>query len=88
MNLDIAFWKGAAERAVKTFLQVFSAFILAKITNFTSVFDVAWGELLTTALGTSLMATLVSFLTSITTSDKVRAGNVPVVTGDDGLTNK
>lgn len=52
------FWKDTAERAVKTFAQSMVAVMTAGATG---VFDVDWVN----ALSVSLLATLVSVLTSI-----------------------
>lgn len=52
------FWKDTAERAVKTFAQSMAAVLTAGVTG---VLDVDWMN----ALSVSLLATLVSVLTSI-----------------------
>ncbi|WP_285120196.1 holin [Lactococcus petauri] len=52
------FWKDTAERAVKTFAQSMAAVLTAGVTG---VLDVDWIN----ALSVSLLATLVSILTSV-----------------------
>lgn len=52
------FWKDTAERAVKTFAQSLAAVLTAGVTG---VLDVDWIN----ALSVSLLATLVSVLTSV-----------------------
>lgn len=52
------FWKDTAERAVKTFAQSMAAVLTAGVTG---VLDVDWMN----ALSVSLLATLVSVLTSV-----------------------
>lgn len=57
-----AFWKGAAERGIKTF-----AFTLAGVlgTDAIGILDADWGG----ALSVSAMATLLSFLTAVGNAD-------------------
>ncbi len=58
----VAFWKAAAERAVKTFAQSLVAYFVAG--SVAGLFDVNWGD----ALSVAGLATLVSVLTSIGSS--------------------
>lgn len=58
MMFTKTFWKDTAERAVKTFAQSMAAVLTAGVTG---VLDVDWIN----ALSVSLLATLVSVLTSI-----------------------
>lgn len=53
------FWKDAAERAIKTFAQTVAAVLLSAAV--TSAFAVAWLPV----LGTGLLASVISLLTSI-----------------------
>ena len=53
-----AFWKGTAERAVKTFAQTLGAILM---TGATGLLDVGWGP----ALSVSGLAALLSLLTSL-----------------------
>lgn len=58
MMFTKTFWKDTAERAVKTFAQSMAAVLTAGVTG---VLDVDWIN----ALSVSLLATLVSVLTSV-----------------------
>lgn len=57
-----AFWKGAAERAVKTFAQALLGVLMGGATG---ILDVDW----LAALSVAGLATVVSLLTSISTPD-------------------
>lgn len=63
-----AFWKGAAERAVKTFAQAAAAFVTADVTG---LVDLDFGGLASVAG----LAALVSVFTSVANADFV-AGRV------------
>lgn len=62
MLWTLAFWKGAAERAVKTFAATLAALLGA---NGIGVLDVDWGQ----ALSVAGLATLVSFLIAVGNAD-------------------
>jgi hypothetical protein len=68
-----AFWKGAAERMVKTFIQTFIPTLIVGlgITDGASfnVFGVDWSTALVGALGIALGATFLSLCTSIGNAD-------------------
>jgi hypothetical protein len=63
------FWKGAGERALKTFVQTFLASLIAAVGAATSAWDVPWGYGLKGALGVALLATFFSVATSIGNTD-------------------
>ena len=65
MIWTIAFWKGAAERALKTFVQTFVASLLAAVGSIVTVWEVPWVTSLCGALGIALMATFLSVATSL-----------------------
>jgi hypothetical protein len=69
-----AFWKAAAERALKTFAQAFAAFLVADATG---ILDIDWVK------GASVagMATLLSVLTSIG-SDLATTGGPSLTTAE------
>lgn len=62
MIWTLAFWKGAAERAIKTFAATLAALLSA---NGIGLLDVDWGQ----ALSVSGLATLVSFLIAVGNAD-------------------
>lgn len=64
MLWTLAFWKGLAERAVKTFAQSLAGLLTAGTIG---ILDVDW----VTALSVSGLVTLASVLTSIGTADFV-----------------
>lgn len=70
-----AFWKGAGERALKTFLQVFvPAFVLAigaTVEGSLDAWTAPWLVALQTASGLAVGATVLSFLTSLMSADFV-----------------
>ena len=68
----IAFWKDTAERAIKTFAQVFSVFITAGVTG---LLDVEWLVALSIAGG----ATLFSVLTSVASAPASTPGTASIV---------
>lgn len=71
-----AFWKGAAERAVKTFAQA----LLGVLTGgATGILDVDW----LAALSVAVLATVVSLLTSISTPDFTAGAPTPEAPADD-----
>jgi hypothetical protein len=74
MLWSLAFWKGAAERAVKTFAQAAVAFIAVGTTG---ILDLDYG----TVASVAGAAALASLLTSIGNADFV-AGNVLTVKAD------
>lgn len=59
------FWKGAAERALKTFVQSFFAALVATVGAAATAWDVPWDTALAGALGVALLATFFSLATSI-----------------------
>ncbi len=65
MIWTIAFWKGAGERALKTFVQTFVASLLAAVGSIVTVWEVPWVTSLYGALGIALMATFLSVATSL-----------------------
>lgn len=69
MIWTLAFWKGAGERAIKTFAQTLVGYI---VVGTTGLLDVEWH----TALSVAGAATLASLLTSI--------GNADFVSGESG----
>lgn len=74
--LTITFWKGAAERAIKTFIQSFVATLLASIGAVVSAWEVPWESALTASLGVAVLATVLSLATSIGNAD-FTAGATP-----------
>lgn len=81
------FWKGAGERALKTFLQVFvPAFVLATGATAEGTLDAwtaPWLVALQTASGLAVGATVLSFLTSLMSADFVSgasSGELPAQT--------
>jgi hypothetical protein len=75
--LTAAFWKAAAERAVKTFAQAFAAFLVADATG---ILEVDWVK------GASIagLATLLSVLTSVG-SDAITSTPGPSLTSSETL---
>lgn len=73
----LAFWKGAAERAIKTFIQSFVATLLASIGAVVSAWDVPWETALGASLGVAVLSTVLSLATSLGNAD-FTAGAVPV----------
>lgn len=71
------FWKGAGERAVKTFVQSTVAALLAVAGSAATAWEVAWLNTVYDAVGIGLMATFLSLATSI--------GNADFTAGDDHL---
>lgn len=65
-----AFWKGAAERAVKTFAQALLGVLMGGATG---ILDVDW----LAALSVAGLATVVSLLTSISTPDFTAGAPTP-----------
>lgn len=65
-----AFWKGATERAAKTFAQALGAALVAA--EVVGLFDIAWGDMLSVAG----LAAFLSLLTSVS-SPTFTAGDVP-----------
>ena len=58
MITTAAFWKGAAERALKTFVQTFIAALLTMVGTIASAWDVPWLTSIWTALGLALAAAI------------------------------
>lgn len=79
--LTITFWKGAAERAIKTFIQSFVATLLASIGAVVSAWEVPWESALTASLGVAVLATVLSLATSIGNADFTAGANVPTADG-------
>jgi hypothetical protein len=75
--LTTAFWKAAAERAIKTFAQAFAAFLVADATG---ILEVDWVK------GASIagLATLLSVLTSVG-SDAITSAPGPSLTDVEHL---
>ena len=73
-----AFWRGAGERALKTFAQALVAVIGVGAVG---LLDVDWLG----ALSAATLATVVSLLTSIGNAD-FTAGQTPVIVEHDGVT--
>lgn len=75
MIWTLAFWKGAAERAIKTFLQVFVAVVgVAGIGSTVGVTDVDW----IAALSIALVSTVLSVATSVVNADFVAGAAQPL----------
>jgi len=70
------FWKGALERAAKTFIQSFVATLLATIGAAATAWEVPWGTALSAALGVALLATILSLATSLGNAE-FTAGRAP-----------
>ena len=81
--LTIQFWKGAGERALKTFLQTTFASLLAVAGGAVTAWDVPWVTTVYDAAGVGLLAALLSLFTSVGNAD-FTAGvpNVQVVPVD------
>lgn len=75
--LTLEFWKGALERAAKTFIQSFVATLLATVGAAATAWEVPWGTALSAALGVALLATILSLATSLGNAD-FTAGKVQV----------
>lgn len=77
--LSIEFWKGALERAVKTFFQVFVAVVTASLGAealgvSAGLLDVSWLD----ALSVAALATILSLATSLGNADFTAGKNVTV----------
>lgn len=70
-----AFWRGAAERAVKTFAQALLGVLMGGATG---ILDVDW----LAALSVAGLATVVSLLTSISTPDFTAGAPTPDAADD------
>ena len=83
----IEFWKGAGERAVKTFLQTFVAVVVAglgadAVGVSAGLLDVSWLD----ALSISALATIMSLATSAGNADFTAGSGVKrIVTDNDEL---
>ena len=64
-----AFWKGAGERSLKTFIQTFTATQLAALTGALSAWDVAWTTTVWSSVGVGLLAAVLSLLMSMGNAD-------------------
>lgn len=65
----IAFWQGAGERALKTFIQTGVAAFAASVVGKTTVWDIPWGTAGLSILGVSLLAAILSLVTSLGNAD-------------------
>jgi len=84
----VAFWKGAGERAIKTFFQTFVAVAIvgvgAEAVGATAgLLDIAWVD----AASVALTATILSIATSIGNTD-FTAGYNPTVEIDGGVVKR
>lgn len=68
------FWKGAGERALKTFVQSTLAALLAAVGTAASAWEVSWLTSGWDALGIGLMAAFLSVATSIGNADFTSGG--------------
>lgn len=68
------FWKGAGERALKTFVQSTLAALLAAVGTTVSAWDVSWLDSGYDALGIGLMAAFLSLTTSIGNAEFTSGG--------------
>lgn len=68
------FWKGAGERALKTFVQSTLAALLAAVGTAASAWEVSWLASGWDALGIGLMAAFLSVATSIGNADFTSGG--------------
>lgn len=75
--LTIAFWKGAAERAIKTFIQSFVGTLLLAIGAAVTAWEVPWSSTLIAALGVAILSSVLSLATSIGNAD-FTAGTAPI----------
>ena len=64
-----AFWKGAGERSLKTFIQTFTSTQLAALTGALSAWDVAWTTTVWSSVGVGLLAAVLSLLMSMGNAD-------------------
>lgn len=83
------FWKGAGERAVKTFLQTFVAVVVAglgadAVGVSAGLLDVSWLD----ALSVSALATIMSLATSAGNADFTAGNGVKQVVTQDELNGK
>ncbi|WP_404291517.1 holin [Glutamicibacter arilaitensis] len=74
----LSFWKGAAERLTKTFVQSFIATLVASIGAAVSAWDVPWEAVLPTALGVGLLSAILSLATSLGNADFTAGKSVTV----------
>lgn len=87
--LSIEFWKGALERAVKTFFQVFVAVVTASLGAealgvSAGLLDVSWLD----ALSVAALATILSLATSLGNADFTAGSGVKQVVTQDELNGK
>lgn len=77
--LTVAFWKGAGERALATFLEAFLAALVVGIGAATTAWDVAWSSVLWGALGIAILATVLALAKALGNSE-FTAGRQNVIT--------
>ena len=95
MIWTVDFWKGLGERAIKTFIQTFTASLAVGIAGAETAWDVSWQTVLWVALGVAILSTVGSILTSFgsiefvagKTSEIVAVPAVPEVTTGETSTN-
>lgn len=75
MIWTLAFWKGAGERAIKTFLQVAVSLIsVGGIGSTVGLFDIDWFA----AASVAVVAAILSFATSVMNADFVAGDRTPL----------
>lgn len=77
-----AFWKGLAERSLKTFIQSTVAALLAAAAGSATAWEINWLDSGYDALGIGLLATFLSVATSLGNADFVAGAPAAVVVAD------